>query len=91
MPREHAARRKSKHIIRESCREDVYFADVNGSTKPLDTGKVTDYLDCARSLSFSSYLTYTARDSDFARAGLDNPQYCVTFTYEEDGEEKTAR
>lgn len=71
------------------CRDDVYFADVNGGTKPLDTDNVTDFLSMMENLSLTDYITYNAREEDFVRAGLDSPAHSISLVYDEEGEEKT--
>lgn len=61
--------------------EDVYFTKQGGSTLPLDTSRVNDYLKTISRLDLADYVTYTAIDSDLQTYGLDHPELSVTVQY----------
>lgn len=70
--------------------EDVYFAEIDGEQKPLDTGRVETYLSEISMLELSDYVTYNATDEELKSYGLDSPELTVTVDYiveNEDGEE----
>ncbi len=70
--------------------EDVYFAEIDGEQKPLDTGRVETYLSEISMLELSDYVTYNATDEVLKSYGLDSPELTVTVDYiveNEDGEE----
>ncbi len=72
------------------CESDVYFAEIDGESKPLDTTKVNSYINNIRYLNLSDYMTYNADEADLSEYDLDDPEITITidYTYEdEDGEE----
>lgn len=71
--------------------EDVYFAQQNGKSLPLDTDRVRDYLDYIEYLNLTDYVTYNATEENLSAYGLDDPELSVSVSYtsEEDGQEKS--
>jgi hypothetical protein len=63
------------------CSDDVYFAQLGGAARPLDTGRVDTYLGTLSYLSPTDYVTYKAADADLAEYGLDAPELTVTVDY----------
>jgi hypothetical protein len=61
--------------------DDVYFAEADGSSIPLDTTKVNRYLSTLSSLDLTNYVTYDVTDDDLAAYGLDAPELTVTMQY----------
>lgn len=61
--------------------DDIYFAEQDGETLPLDTSRVTEYLNTITSLSLSTYVTYNATDEELASFGLDEPELTVIVHY----------
>ncbi len=69
------------------CSEDVYFAQLDGKSLPLDTDSVQSYLSDLRSLDLTDYVNYKVTDEELADYGLDAPELTVTLDYEdEDGD-----
>lgn len=75
----------------DSYREsDVYFAQVNGQSIPLDTMRVESYLQTIGGLYLSNYVTYNATEDQLKTYGLDSPDMTITIGYtaeDENGEE----
>lgn len=69
--------------------DDIYFIEKNGEMLPLDTEKVTAYLDTISNLSLSDYVTYNATDEMLENYGLKEPQISVEidYTFENAGSE----
>jgi len=69
---------------------DVYFAQLEGESLPLDSGRVESYLQNLQYLGLGSYVTYNATQEELERYGLDDPELTITAEYpagtEEDGE-----
>ena len=63
------------------CEDDEYFTQRDGEIRPLDTGRVEDYLSALTSLDLTSYTAYDAGEEDLARYGLDDPELTVTVEY----------
>ncbi len=63
--------------------EDVYFAQLNGESLPLDTDKVTTYLNKIATLPLSDYVTYNATAEELESFGLTEPWLTVTVQYTE--------
>ncbi len=61
--------------------DDVYFTEKDGRNLPLDTDKVTNYLDTISSLSLLNYATYNATEEELESYGLDEPEISVTVNY----------
>lgn len=72
---------------RTYCADDVYFAQQGDSTLPLDTDKVTSYLQTIRYLDLSDYVTYNVTDEELAQYGLDDPQLTIQVDYTEENED----
>ncbi len=73
------------------CSDDVYFAQLDGESLPLDTGNVKNYLANISTMDLQDYVTYNATEEELAEYGLDNPELTVTVDYtteNEDGEEE---
>ena len=71
---------------RTYCADDVYFAQQEDGTLPLDTDKVTSYLQTIRYLDLSDYVTYNVTDEELAQYGLDDPQLTIQVDYTEENE-----
>lgn len=70
--------------------EDVYFAQIDGASLPLDTDRVDSYLSTLRYLDLTDYVTYKVTDDQLAEYGLDDPELTVTLAYtaeDENGDE----
>lgn len=63
------------------CAEDVYFAERDGETRPLDTSNVDSYLSTISGLTLTDYVTYNATEEELASYGLDDPDLTVTVQY----------
>lgn len=77
---------------RTYCADDVYFAQLEDGTLPLDTDKVTSYLQTIHYLDVSDYVTYNVTDEELAQYGLDDPELTIQVDYvteNEDGDEVT--
>lgn len=72
---------------RTYCADDVYFAQQEDGTLPLDTDKVTSYLQTIRYLDLSDYVTYNVTDEELAQYGLDDPQLTIQVNYTEENED----
>jgi len=69
---------------------DVYFTQRDGKELPLDTSRVSSYLNAISSMSLTNYVTYNATDEELRTYGLDSPDLTVTVDYTpEDGEAST--
>lgn len=66
--------------------EDVYFAQLEGDSLPLDTDRVTAYLNKLVSLPLDDYATYHATGEELAAFGLTEPWLTVTVDYTDEGE-----
>lgn len=71
--------------------EDVYFVENGKEYLPLDTSKVTNYLDTISALTLDNYATYNATDSELESYGLDKPELTISidYTYLNDDEDET--
>lgn len=72
---------------RTYCADDVYFVQQEDGTLPLDTDKVTSYLQTIRYLDLSDYVTYNVTDEELAQYGLDDPQLTIQIDYTEENED----
>jgi len=83
------------HYVKNSkdtyCAEDVYFVEKDDRTLPLDTTKVTDYMDMIGGLDLTSYVTYNVTDEELATYGLDEPELTISvqYSWEDDETEET--
>lgn len=70
--------------------EDVYFVENGKEYLPLDSSKVTNYLDTISALTLENYATYNATDSELKSYGLDDPELTVSidYTYLNDDEDE---
>lgn len=68
--------------------DDIYFAQLDGESLPLDTDTVTDYLNTITRLDLLDYATYNATEEELAAFGLDEPELSVTVNYTQTGEDK---
>ena len=81
---------QSEHSYSE---EDVYFTDRDGETVPMDTARVSSYLNDIEIMDMSTYVTYNATQEELESYGLDDPDLTVTVDYtytpeSEDGDEE---
>ena len=60
---------------------DVYFANVNGETIPLDSASVTSYLSTVSYMSLTDYVTYNATDEDIEKYGMNDPNLTISIDY----------
>lgn len=67
--------------------EDVYFADLDGDTLPLDTDKVEGYLQDIRFMDLGTYVSYNATDEEISACGLDDPELTITVDYTDEDED----
>ena len=62
----------------DTCRDDdIFFAERDGKTVPLDTGSVNGYLNRLSGVSMAEYVTYKATDEEIAEYGLDDPEVTI--------------
>lgn len=61
--------------------DDVYFAQIDGASLPLDTGRVESYLGSLQYLDLTDYVTYKVTDDQLADYGLDDPELTVSLAY----------
>jgi len=67
--------------------DDVYFAQQDGKSLPLDTSRVDSYFQLVSSLRLTDYVSYNAGDGELQTYGLDAPDLTVTVDYTaEDGD-----
>lgn len=69
------------------CEEDVYFTEVNGTKKPLDTDNVDEYLQTISDLELTDYVTYNVSEEELETYGLNDPELSVSIQYEWEDEE----
>lgn len=72
--------------------DDTYFTEAEGKTVPLDTEKVTAYLDTIETLNLANYASYNVTDEELASYGLDEPELSVTvnYTYTDEEDKETS-
>ena len=63
------------------CPDDVYFAQLDGESRPLDTGRVDDYLSALSALQLTDYVNYKVTEEELSEYGLDATELTVTVTY----------
>lgn len=69
--------------------EDIYFVTQKGENVPLDTDKISTYLNTISSLSLNNYVTYNASEEELQAYGLDSPDLTITMDYiYTDGDDK---
>lgn len=71
------------------CEDDIYFAEQDGKSLPLDTSLVENYLSNISNLNLTDYVTYKASGEELKTYGLDEPKLSVNIKYLEDEEEKS--
>lgn len=72
--------------------DDLYFAQLDGKTLPLDTAKVENYLQTITNLTLTNYVSYNVTEEELQAYALTAPALTVTvdFTAEDaDGTETT--
>ena len=62
---------------KSSNEEDVYFA----GDKPLDTYKVSTYLQTVSSIALTEYAQYDASEDSLEQYGLDEPELTLNISY----------
>ena len=69
------------------CSEDVYFTEE----LPLDTAKISSYLNTVIGLSTDTYVSYNATAEELEACGLTAPELTITVKYPEssDSDEET--
>lgn len=65
---------------------DIYFTQQDGRNAPLDSEKVSDYLEAVTDLSLLSYVTYNATQEELERYGLETPELSAEIRYTETDE-----
>ncbi len=61
--------------------EDVYFAQLDGESLPLDSDWMESYLQNLQYLDLTDYVTYNATQEELERYGLDDPELTITAEY----------
>lgn len=61
--------------------DDVYFAQIDGETRPLSTSNVDSYLSTLRALELTNFINYKATDEEIAEYGLDDPDLTLIVEY----------
>ncbi len=73
------------------CADDVYFTEQGGKNLPLDTTRISTYLQRVSSLGLTDYATYNATAEELESYGLTDPELTVAVDYtaeDEDGNER---
>lgn len=71
------------------CADDMYFAQIEGSSLPLDTSRVNGYLNDITGLELTDYVTYNATQEELNSYGLNTPELTVTIDYTWTDQEET--
>lgn len=71
--------------------EDVYYAQLDGQSLPLDSLYMEDYLDTIAGLALSEYASYNVTQEELEEFGLDAPLLTVTVDYTEPAEDEQAQ
>lgn len=66
---------------------DVYFTEIDGDSKPLDTARVNSYLRNITNLNLTNYVTYNVTEDKLKEYGLDTPELKVAVNYTFEDEE----
>lgn len=61
--------------------DDLYYAQREGNSIPLDTDRVESYLDLLTSLELSDFVTYNVTEEQLTAYGLDTPELTITAEY----------
>lgn len=72
------------------CPSDVYFAQIDGVSMPLDTDLTEEYVSNISLISLTNYVNYKVAEEELADYGLDTPELTVTidYTYAGDGDDE---
>lgn len=72
------------------CPSDVYFAQIDGVSLPLDTDLTEEYVSNISLISLTNYVNYKVAEEELADYGLDTPELTVTidYTYAGDGDDE---
>lgn len=70
------------------CADDVFFAQQEGKSLPLDTSKVNSYLSTITGLNPTNYVTYNATEEEIRSYGLDDPELTIVVKYTTKDENK---
>lgn len=62
---------------------DVYFAELDGATLPLNTASVKKLLNTVSTLRLTNYVTYNATAEELTACGMDEPLLTVSVFYTE--------
>ena len=65
---------------------DVYYTSNGRNQVPLDTTRVTSYLNELGSLTLTNYVTYNATQEGLQSYGLDRPELTVSVDYQDEDE-----
>lgn len=65
---------------------DVYYTSNGENQVPLDTTRVTSYLNELGSLSLTNYVTYNATDKELQSYGLDQPELRISVDYQDEND-----
>lgn len=68
---------------------DVYYTSNGAGQVPLDTAKVTSYLNEVGYLSLTNYVTYNATEEELQSYGLEQPKLRISVDYQDEND--TAR
>lgn len=70
--------------------DDVYFAQLDGESAPLDTDVVEGYFSTIQSLDLTNYVTYNVTEEELETYGLTDPEITISVdcvTLDEDDNE----
>ncbi len=72
------------------CPSDVYFAQIDGASLPLDTDLTEEYVSNISLIALTNYVNYKVADGELVDYGLDTPELTVTidYTYAGDGDDE---
>ena len=72
------------------CPSDVYFAQIDGVSLPLDTDLTEEYVSNISLIALTNYVNYKVADGELVDYGLDTPELTVTidYTYAGDGDDE---
>ena len=72
------------------CPSDVYFAQIDGASLPLDTDLTEEYVSNISLISLTNYVNYKVAEGELVDYGLDTPELTVTidYTYAGDGDDE---
>ncbi len=58
--------------------DDVYFAQIDGASAPLDTDAVEGYFGTIQSLDLTNYVTYNVTEEELETYGLTDPEITIS-------------